>query len=64
MFAAHEDEILFDEILQSGLEAELLRLSGVARSIGLIDDGAEDSVQRRDQVADDMWGAYTTPVRH
>jgi pyruvate-formate lyase-activating enzyme len=64
MFAVNEDEILFDEILQSGLEAELQRLSCVARSTGLID---EDSLQRLDQYADDMWGAYTTPanlVRH
>ncbi|TDU26411.1 hypothetical protein DFR24_3435 [Panacagrimonas perspica] len=67
MFAVNDDEILFDEILQSGLEAELQRLSCVARSTGLIDDGSESSLQRLDQSADDMWGAYTTPaspVRH
>ena len=58
MFAAAEDEILFDEILQSGLEAELQRLSS-------IDDGVEAVVAGRlDRDADDMWGAYITPSRH
>lgn len=57
MFAAAEDEILFDEVLQSGLEAELRRLSGA-------DDDQDAPARRRDQDADDMWGAYITPTRH
>ena len=60
MFAVTEDEILFDEILQSGLEAELQRISGVTQ----FDDGAESPLHRLDQYADDMWGAYITPSRH
>lgn len=56
MFAAAEDEILFDEVLQSGLEAELQRLGS--------GDGLEDApASRLDRDADDMWGAYITPSR-
>ena len=60
MFAVTEDEILFDEVLQSGLEAELQRICGPLRMPSL-DDGAQHPLSRLDQVADDMWGAFITP---
>ncbi len=63
MFAVTEDEILFDEVLQSGLEAELQRICGAALSTAALDAGAEHPMHRLDQVADDMWGAYITPPK-
>ena len=55
MFEVSDDEILFDEILQSGLQAELLRVCA-ARS-----PGRADSAHRLERTADDMWEAYITP---
>lgn len=63
MFAVTEDEILFDEVLQSGLEAALQRACAVGSSNTLTDDGAENPSSRLEQIADDMWGAYITPSR-
>ena len=60
MFAISDDELLFDEVLNSGLQAELLRKIGVEALLDAIDD-AEDPVRRLSRTADDMWSAYTTP---
>jgi Na+/H+ antiporter NhaA len=64
MFAMSDDELLFDEVLNSGLHAELLRVIGVDAPLDALAEAA-DPVQRLDRCADDMWSAYTTPpVRH
>lgn len=64
MFAMSDDELLFDEVLNSGLHADLLRMIGVDAPIDAADD-AENPIQRLDRSADDMWMAYSTPpVRH
>ena len=64
MFAMSDDELLFDEVLTSGLHADLLRRIGIdAAPDSLIDE--EDPVQRLDHSADAMWSAYATPpTRH
>ncbi len=56
MFAVSDDELLFDEALQAGLQAELLR------TCGLDEDVDPDHVLDRN--ADDLWTAYTTPALH
>ena len=62
MFAMSDDELLFDEVLNSGLQADLLRMIGVEATLDVLD---EDPVERLRRTADDMWSAYTTPpVRH
>ena len=66
MFAMSDDELLFDEVLNSGLQAELLQKVGVEAPLDALDP-TEDPVRRLFRTADDMWSAYTTPpatVRH
>lgn len=60
MFAMSDDELLFDEVLNSGLQAELLRRIGVDALLDAYEE-AEDPVRRLSRTADDMWCAYTTP---
>ncbi|MCC2655656.1 MAG: hypothetical protein K0Q76_764 [Panacagrimonas sp.] len=59
MFTMSDDELLFDEVLNSGLQADLLRVIGVDAPA---DDlfCAVDPILRLDRSADDMWSAYTT----
>lgn len=63
MFAMSDDELLFDEVLNSGLQADLLRVIGIDAPVDALAE-AEDPVQRFDRSADDMWSAYTTPPSH
>ena len=64
MFAMSDDELLFDEVLNSGLQADLLRVIGIDAPVDDLAHAA-DPLQRLDRTADDMWSAYTTtPVRH
>jgi hypothetical protein len=59
MFTMSDDELLFDEVLNSGLQADLLRMIGIDAPV---DDlfRAQDPILRLDRSADDMWCAYTT----
>jgi hypothetical protein len=43
MFAMSDDELLFDEVLNSGLQADLLRMIGVEATLDVLD---EDPVAR------------------
>ena len=65
MFAMSDDELLVDEVLNSSLQADLLRVIGIDAPVDARMTEAEDPVMRLDRSADDMWCAYTTtPVRH
>jgi hypothetical protein len=63
MFAISDDELLFDEVLNSGLQADLLRVIGIDAPCDAL-DYAEDPIERLDRSADDMWTAYATPPVH